>query len=171
MVIKLEWIMKTKSIIFLPLLMLMITSASGQELQEYDNLSQVRLIKINRMSEAWIGSPVELRLYDGTKRIGRFLAIENSAFKLDANDSIYSTNIFEVKDLVLKRQPEDLLLASLISIGVATLFVGGTSLGIESSTGSRADFTTLAGVAAVGATVGFTIGWKSFFQDIVIALE
>ncbi len=109
--------MKKLSIIFWSCLMLMVASAHGQEAMtraKDDNLSQVRLIKVNRMSEAWKGSPVELRLFDGNKSFGTFLAIENSSFKLDANDGISTTKVVDVKELVLKRKPEDLLLVSFV---------------------------------------------------------
>ena len=130
-----------------------------------DDLLQARLIKIRRMSEAWKNEPVELKLFGGLNHSGRFISIHNEAFKLKQKDQIRDVPVVDVQSLVLKKKPQDLVFVGIATVGVAALFAGGASLGFDTSEQA------VMGGAVVGAAIGFTVGWRAFYQDIVIRLE
>jgi hypothetical protein len=129
------------------------------------DLNQARLIKVERMSEAWKNERMELRLFNGTSQSGRFLSLQENMFLLKVGDDIKQVPLTGVESVILKRKPSDLLFVGLTTVGVAGLFAAGTSLMSNTS-----DQTTLI-AGGVGAVLGFGIGWKAFFQDMVIRLD
>jgi len=149
-------------------LFLLSISAYGQEQTpsgRENDVFQARLIKIKRMSEAWENEAVELRLFDGPAYSGRFLSIHDNSFRMQAKRGIKEILIKDVESVILKRKPQDLLLVGLTTVGVAALFGGAASLGFDASQDG------VMGAAAVGSVLGFTIGWRAFYQNIVIKLE
>jgi hypothetical protein len=130
-----------------------------------DDVFQARLIKINRMSVGWKNEPMELKLQNGTKYSGRFLSLQNNLFRLQSASNISEIPFMEVETIVLKRKPQDLWLVGLATIGVAALFAGGTTLGFDASDQA------VVGASAVGAVLGFAVGWRAFYQDVEILLQ
>ncbi|MDP8239495.1 MAG: hypothetical protein P9X24_10430 [Candidatus Hatepunaea meridiana] len=148
--------------------LLLAISVYGQEKispEHTNDMLQSRLIKVKRMSEVWEDKSVELRLYSGLSHSGRFLSIQGTAFKLQSASKIQEIPVMKVESIILKRKYQDLIFVGLVSVGVAALFGGGASLGFESSD------ETVRNAAIIGGGVGFAIGWKAFYQDIVIPLK
>jgi len=152
-------------------LLLQIAAAFGQETPRSPaasgppDLHQARLIKVTRMAAAWRNEPMELLLRGGGSAAGRFAAIDAGAFRLRTRDGWRDVPVSAVESVVLKRKPQDLLFVGLTGAGLAGLFAGGASLGSASSN------QTVITAAAVGAVIGFTVGWKAFYQNTVIRLE
>ena len=73
--------------------------------------------------------------------------------------------MLDVQVLVLKKTFQDLVLAGLVGLGTGALFAAMASLEINSQG------TELMGLAVLGAGIGFTLGWKSFYRDRIIPLE
>ena len=130
-----------------------------------DDLLQVKLIKVKRMSRDWPNKPVMLRLYDGSDHQDLFLAMQGPVFRLNTGDGIREYPVSGVSTVVLKRRTQDLLLVGLTALGSTALFAGAASLGFD-ATGSG-----LIGASAVGAVFGFTFGWKGFYKDVIIPLD
>ena len=65
----------------------------------------------------------------------------------------------------VKKRPSDLVFVAVLALGVGALFAGTGALGFE------AEETGMTALAAGGALVGATIGWKTVYQDRVITFE
>jgi len=130
-----------------------------------DDIYQSRLIKVKRMSETWRDAPVEIRLLDGTNYSGYFHLMRNDIFLLRIDDKIQEIPFMGSESIVLKRKPQDLLFVGLSAVGVAALFAGGSFLGFD------APERMVMGAAVVGAGIGFTLGWKMFYKDVVIPIK
>ena len=142
-----------------------VETISGQDsliLSEY-NL-QVRLIKVKRMSKNWSNSRMELHGDTGLISSGDFLGIHKEYIRLESSGKQIDIPVKNIQSIVIKRKPTDLILVGLISVGAGALFTGIASLGFESEGAS------LIGFAAVGSTIGFTFGWKSFYIDTLIPI-
>ena len=126
---------------------------------------QARSIKINRMSVEWKHEPMDLIMLNGISYSGKFIALQNNIFRLQSNGQVREVPLMDVKTIVLKRKPQDLLLVGLSALGIAALFAGGASLGFDSSD------QTVAGAAGVGAVLGVAIGWRAFYQHIEIPIR
>jgi len=136
-----------------------------EQVERNEYVLQARLIKVKRMSEAWQNEPVKLLLFGGTSDQGRFLSIHNNAFRLQAGSGIKEIPVAKVETIVLKRKPQNLFFVGMTTAGVAALFVGGASLGFDASERG------MIGASVAGAIVGFTVGWKAFYQNIEIPLD
>ena len=132
---------------------------------ERTDMNQAKLIRVRRMSQAWQGEPVELRMSSGLAQRGRFLGMDDGQFQLRSSRELKRVPIMEVREVVLRRKPQDLLMVGLTAAGISALFAGGARLGFE------ADARQTPALAGVGAVIGFAVGWKAFYQDIVIRLE
>ena len=130
-----------------------------------DDVFQARSIKINRMSGDWKHEPMDLIMQNGMRYSGKFIALQNNIFRLQSNGKVREVPLLDVKTIVLKRKPHDLLFVGLSAVGLAGLFAGGASLGFDSSD------QTVAGAAGIGAVVGVAIGWRAFYQHIEIPIR
>ncbi|MDP8206071.1 MAG: hypothetical protein P9L92_05350 [Candidatus Electryonea clarkiae] len=159
---------RRKIIVCLIIFLLSMATVYGQhtENEKYDDdMAQARMIRIKRMSEAWSNEKIELRLNTGKSDIGNFVSIRNNSFQLATDRGMMQFPVADVESLVLKRKPQDLLLAGLASLGIASLLGGGASLGFEATD------EVILGAAGIGACIGFTLGWKAFYQNIVVMLD
>ncbi len=130
-----------------------------------DDLYQSHLIKVKRMSETWRGEPVEIRLIDGSSFRGHFHVMQNDIFQLRVGDTIKEIPFLDSEFVVLKRKPQDFIFVGLTAVGVAALFAGGSFLGFD------APERMVLGAGVVGLGVGFTLGWKMFYKDVVIPVR
>jgi len=155
---------KWSSILVLILVTVSVNAQEQVQQERNEYVMQARLIKIKRMSEAWENEPVKLLLFGGTFDQGRFLSIHDNAFRLKTGSAIKEIPVLDVKSIVLKRKPQNLLFVGIASVGVAALFAGGASLGFDASKQE------MIGASSAGAVIGFMVGWKAFYQNIVIPL-
>ena len=139
---------------------------SGQETSKTSEYNmQARLIKVKRMSRNWSDRRIEVYGNSGLISSGNFLGIQNEYFRIELSGKEIKIPVKNIESLVLKRQSTDLFLVGLITLGAGALFAGIASLGLDSEGSS------LIGFAAVGSTIGFTFGWKSFYVDSVIPIH
>jgi hypothetical protein len=132
---------------------------------DISDLNQARLIKVQRMAEAWKDQKMELRFFSGISQPGIFLGLQENMFLLKTGDEVKQVPISGVESVVLKRKPQDLLFVGLTTAGVGALFAAAASLMSNSSDQG------IAVAGGVGAALGFVVGWKAFFQNVVIRLE
>ena len=130
-----------------------------------DDLNQVRLIKIRRMSESWINRPVELKSTSGKTVAGNFLPMRNGMFRLEVSGNVNEIPVVDIHSVILKRRPEDLFLVGILGLGAGALFAGIGSLGFDAE-GSK-----LITFAAIGTGAGFSFGWQSFYKNTVVRLR
>ena len=160
--------MKSISISLIVCMLLYPLIGFGQQtngIDDGDDLFQARSIKINRMSVEWKHEPMDLILQNGIRYSGKFIALQNNIFRLQSNGQVREVPLMDVKTIVLKRKPQDLLLVGLSAVGIAALFAGGASLGFDSSD------QMVVGAAGIGAVVGVAIGWRAFYQNIEIPIK
>ena len=96
-----------------------------------NDLSQIRLIKIRRMSEAWINRPVELKSRSGKTVAGNFLPMRDGMFRLNISGKVNEIPVVDIHSVVLKRRSQDLLLVGILGLGAGALFAGIGSLGFD----------------------------------------
>ena len=130
-----------------------------------NDLSQIRLIKIRRMSEAWINRPVELKSRSGKTVAGNFLPMRDGMFRLNISGKVNEIPVVDIHSVVLKRRSQDLLLVGILGLVAGALFAGIGSLGFDAE-GSK-----LIVFAALGIGAGFSFGWQSFYKNRVIRLK
>lgn len=126
---------------------------------------QAHLIIVKGMSENWANKSVELHEFAGRITTGTFLNINRNHFRINTSGRIKEIPVFDVQILVVKKTSQDLVLAGLVGLGTGALFAAMASLDINSQG------TELMGLAVLGAGIGFTLGWKSFYRDRIITLE
>ena len=141
-------------------------AVSAQETSKASEYNlQARLIKVRRMSKNWSNRRMEVHGNSGLISSGNFLGIQNEYFRIESSGKEIRIPVKNIESIVLKRKSTDLILVGLISVGAGALFTGIASLGLGSE-GSG-----LIGFAAVGSTIGFTFGWKSFYIDNIIPIH
>jgi len=154
--------------ILLTTLMLTIAAASAtaqEAAKPPDELTQSKVIKVKRIAADWSGAKMELRLYDGGRPAGRFIKLDGVEFLLENSLGVQRTPVSVVESVVLKRKPQDLIFVGLAALGTAAILAGAVSLGSEASSPK------VSIAMATGGVIGFTFGWKVFYQDTVIKLE
>ena len=157
-----------KSLLTFTLLILILTTAvvaQEAETKRVDDVSQAKLIKIKRMSQAWKNLNMDLVMDDGTIHTGKFVSIIEREFHIKSKTNVMQFPFSGVYSVILIRKKRDLILVGLTAVGVAALFTGGVSLGFEAGDEVKM------GAAGVGAGVGLFVGWKAFYQNIVIPLK
>ncbi|MBM3326953.1 MAG: hypothetical protein FJY65_08250 [Calditrichaeota bacterium] len=117
------------------------------------------------MSESWRDQPVELRLHSGKALRGLFAGAVDSQFQIRNNLEVAKVPVVDIREVVLRRQPQDLAMVGLTSAGVSALLTAGAMLGSKTTKQQQIV------VAGIGAAIGFAIGWKAFYQNIVIQIE
>jgi len=142
-----------------------VETISGQDSSNLSDYNlQAKMIKVKRMSKKWSNRRMEVHGDTGLISSGNFLGIHNEYFRLASSGKQIDISIKNIQSVVLKRKSTDLILVVLISVGAGALFTGMASLSFESEGSS------LIGIAAVGSTIGFTFGWKSFYIDTLIPI-
>ena len=148
------------------LLMQYPAEAAAQNISGNSNdLNQIRLIKIRRMSESWINRSVELKSNSGKTVAGNFLPMRDGMFRLEVSGDIKEISAVDIHSVVLKRRPQELLLVGILGLGAGALFAGIGSLGFDAE-GSK-----LITFAAIGTGAGFSFGWQTFYKNIVVRLK
>ncbi len=128
------------------------------------DIQKARDIKLQRIAVTWYQQPIELSLHSGAVETGRLMVFEQGEFRLKTPVGLKNIPSHSVKSLTLKKQPKDLMLVGLTALGGAGLLSAATSL-------SNADAGKVTVAALIGGAAGFTLGWKFFYQDIVIQIE
>lgn len=158
--------LKQHSIWALLLLVHFPVHVTGQKISGNSNdLNNIRLIKIRRMSESWVNRPVELRGKSGKTVAGKFLPMRDGMFRLEASGYVNEIPVIDIHSVVLKRRPQELLLVGIMGLGAGALFAGIGSLGFDAE-GSK-----LITFAALGIGAGFSFGWQSFYKNRVVRLR
>ncbi len=129
------------------------------------DIEKAREIKLQRIAVTWYQQPMDLHLHSGEVESGRLMVFEQGEFRLKTHEGIRNVSSHNVKSVTLKKQSEDLMLVGLMGIGGAGLFSAAVSLS------TNADHGKVAVAALLGAAAGTALGWKFFYQDIIIQIE
>jgi hypothetical protein len=140
--------------------------AQEPEVQNVTDMDRARNIKLERMAKSWDHLPIEILLKEGTRHAGNFAGFESGVFRLKQNLDLMSIPAQKVESVIIKRRPQDLVLAGLMSLGTGALFAGAISL-----SGGKIKTSSVNNAAALGCVLGFGVGWRVFYQDTVIKIE
>jgi len=129
------------------------------------DIQKAREIKLKRIAVTWYQQPMDIALHTGEVESGRLMIFEDGEFRLKTANGVRNVPAHNVKSVTLKKQSQDLLLVGLTGLGGAGLFSAAVSLSTNADQGK----VTVA--ALIGAVAGSALGWKFFYQDIVIQIE
>lgn len=129
------------------------------------DIQKARVIKLQRIAVTWYNQPVEFAMRGGQIETGKLIVFEEGQFRLKKTDGIHNIPSQNVTSVTLKRKAQDLILVGLTCAGGAGLIAAATSLSTNSTQGKVAVGALLGGVA------GAALGWKFFYQDILIQIE
>lgn len=139
--------------------------SAQEKRQKSKSAIQAHLMMVKHMSENWTNKSVELHELGGRMTTGKFININRNLFRINASGRINEIPVLDVQIVVVKKTFQDIMLAGLMGIGTGALFAAMASL----ETNSQG--TELMGLAVLGAGIGFTLGWKTFYRDRIIPLE
>lgn len=129
------------------------------------DIQKAREIKLKRIAVTWYQQPMDITLLTGEVESGRLMIFEEGEFRLKTANGVRNVPAHNVKSVTLKKQSQDLLLVGLTGLGGAGLLSAAVSLS------TNADQGKVAVAALIGAVAGSALGWKFFYQDIVIQIE
>lgn len=160
--------MKTLFILLIAWIFCLPLSALSEETPANANktdIQKAREIKLQRIAVTWYQQPMDVYLHTGEVESGRLMIFEQGEFRLKTSEGIKNISSHNVKSVTLKKQSQDLMLVGLMGLGGAGLLSAAVSLSTNADPGK----VTVA--AIIGSAAGIALGWKFFYQDIVIQIE